>query len=315
VKAAPVFERFRALGCGAVVGVTDPDLLPAAMAEVSAEVAACDIACSRFRDDSELTSLNDPARRNLTAVVSPWLAEALATALRAARETDGLVDPTIGRCLIDLGYDRSFELLAPDQPLVVRATHVPAWERVSVRKLEARVPPAVRLDLGATAKALCADRAARRANTVGGCGVLVSLGGDISVSGQPPEEGWVVRITDGADEDPAAAGPGQAVAIREGGLATSGVTVRRWAQGGSSRHHLIDPRTGEPAAAVWRTVSVAAPNCVDANIASTAAVIMGEAAPEWLSSRGVHVRLVRTDGTTVLVGDWPADDPRDPVAA
>ncbi len=92
----------------------------------------------------------------------------------------------MGQCLIDLGYDRSFELMAPDQPLVVRATHVPAWERVSARKLEARVPLGVRLDLGATAKALCADRAARRGSTVGGCGVLVSLGGDISVSGQSP---------------------------------------------------------------------------------------------------------------------------------
>ena len=315
MKAAPVFERFQALGCGAVVGVTDAEALAAVMAEVRAEVAACDLACSRFRDDSELMSLNDPARVNATAVVSPWLAEALATALCAASETGGLVDPTIGQCLIDLGYDRSFELLGPDQPLVVRATHVPAWERVSVRKLEARVPPGVRLDLGATAKALCADRAARRANTVGGCGVLVSLGGDIAVSGQAPSEGWVVRVTDSADGDPAVAGPGQTVAVREGGLATSGVMVRRWAQGGSSRHHLIDPRTARPAAVVWRTVSVAAPNCVDANVASTAAVILGEAAPEWLSGRGVHGRLVRPDGTAVLVGGWPADHVLDPVAA
>ncbi len=315
MKATPVFERFQALGCGAVVGVSDAEALAAVMAEVRAEVEACDLACSRFRDDSELMSLNDPARVNATAVVSPWLAEALATALRAACETGGLVDPTIGQCLIDLGYDRSFELVGPDQPVVVRATHVPAWERVSVRKLEARVPPGVRLDLGATAKALCADRAARRASTVGRCGVLVSLGGDISVSGQSPPEGWVVRVTDGAGEDPAGAGPGQTVAVGEGGLATSGITVRRWAQDGESRHHLIDPRTARPAKAVWRTVSVAAPNCVDANVASTAAVIMGDAAPEWLSGRGVHGRLVRPDGTAVLVGGWPADSVLDPVAA
>ncbi len=84
MTAAPVFERFLALGCRAVVGVTDADLLAPAMAEVRAEVAACDVACSRFRDDSELMSLNDPARRRATLVVSPWLAEAMATALRAA---------------------------------------------------------------------------------------------------------------------------------------------------------------------------------------------------------------------------------------
>ncbi len=110
------------------------------MAEVLAEVAECDLACSRFRDDSELMRLNDPGRRRLAVAVSPWLADALRTALVAARDTDGLVDPTVGQCLIDLGYDRSFELLTPDQPLVVRATHAPAWEHVSVRMLEARVP-------------------------------------------------------------------------------------------------------------------------------------------------------------------------------
>ena len=64
MKAAPVFERFQALGCGAVVGVTDAEALSAVMAEVRAEVVACDLACSRFRDDSELMSLNDPARVN-----------------------------------------------------------------------------------------------------------------------------------------------------------------------------------------------------------------------------------------------------------
>ena len=237
--------------------------------------------------------------------MSPWLANALATALWAARDTGGLVDPTIGQCLIDLGYDRSFELLAPDQPLVVSATHTPAWEHVSVRRLEARVPLGVRLDLGATAKALCADRAAQRASILGGCGVLVSLGGDIAVAGQAPEEGWAVRVTDCADTDPAA-GPGQTVAVREGGLATSGVASRRWAQDGEARHHLVDPRTARPASGKWRTVSVAAASCVDANVASTAAVILGGPAPEWLSRRGVHARLVTVDGAVMFVGLWPA---------
>jgi thiamine biosynthesis lipoprotein len=252
-------------------------------------------------------SLNDPTRTTTKVAVSSWLADALGTALWAARETDGLVDPTVGQCLIDLGYNRSFELLAHDQPLVVRATHVPAWERVSVRQLAARVPAGVRLDLGATAKALCADRAARRASAVTGGGVLVSLGGDIAVSGPAPDDGWAIRVTDRADTLPAADQPGQTVAVRDGGLATSGTTARRWAQEGRARHHLVDPRTASPAAEVWRTVSVADASCVGANVASTAAVIMGEAAPEWLAGRGVHARLVGTDGETVFVGDWPND--------
>jgi FAD:protein FMN transferase len=232
----------------------------------------------------------------------------LATAVEAAHETGGLVDPTIGQCLVDLGYDRSFELLRGDQPLVVLATHVPAWQRLSVRGRRAQVPVGVRLDLGATAKALCADRAARRANAVAGGGVLVSLGGDVAVAGPGPEEGWAVRVTDQAGTDPAAAGSGQTVAIRTGGLATSGTTARRWAQEGRVRHHLVDPRTARPATEVWRTVSVAAASCVEANVASTAAVILGEEAPAWLSSRHVHARLVRAAGDVVRVGLWPSGD-------
>jgi FAD:protein FMN transferase len=338
MNGGPVFDRFHALGCAAVVGVADGTALPVAMEEVRAEVEACDLACSRFRADSELSSINHPTRKRRTEVVSEWLADALTTAIWAARETDGLVDPTIGQCLIDLGYDRSFELIGPNQPLVVYATHVPAWERVTVRqpsaqaagpdsgagnrghhmpdleaprfeapRFEAGVPVGVRLDLGATAKALCADRAARRAGARAGCGVLVSLGGDVAVAGPSPREGWAVRVTDRADTDPAGAGAGQTVAIRDGGLATSGTAVRRWAQNGHERHHLVDPRTARPAAEVWRTVSVVAASCVQANVASTAAVILGQEAPAWLSGRDVHARLVRADGEVLLVGAWPRD--------
>jgi FAD:protein FMN transferase len=314
-----VFDRFHALGCVAVVGAAQPDALSLVLDEVLAEVAACDLACSRFREDSELSSLNDSSRVQAAVLVSPWLADALSTAIWAAQETDGLVDPTIGQCLVDLGYDRTFELLRPDQPLVVRATHVPAWQRVAVREraaanptcdahFEARVPVGARLDLGATAKALCADRSARRASNMTGCGVLVSLGGDVAVAGPSPADGWPVRVTDRADADPAESGHGQTVAVRAGGLATSGTSVRRWAQDGRPRHHLVDPRTAQPSADVWRTVSVAAASCVEANVASTASIILGHRAPEWLSARDVHARLVGADGEVVLVGAWPPDD-------
>lgn len=305
---APVFERSRGLGCSVVVGVTVRELLGVASERAQAEIAGCDLACSRFRADAELSALNDPTRKSTEVTVSSWLAEALATAIWAAAETDGLVDPTVGQCVIDFGYDRSFELLSPDQPLTVRAQHVAAWPRVRVRGLRATVPVGVRLDLGATAKALCADRAARAAATLAGCGVLVSLGGDIAVSGPAPEEGWAVYVTDRSVTVPGAGSNGQTVALREGGLATSGTTARRWVQGGRVRHHLVDPRTAEPAREVWRTVSVAAQSCVEANLASTAAVILGDEAPPWLSQRGVHARLVAADGQVVLVGDWPPDD-------
>jgi thiamine biosynthesis lipoprotein len=112
-----------------------------------------------------------------------------------------------------------------------------------------------------------------------------------------------VRVTDdhAADTD----APGQTVALESGGLATSSVTVRRWRQGDESRHHVLDPATGLPAVGPFRTVCVLAGTCVDANVASTAALTLADAAPGWLDERGLPARLTRHDGTVVFVGGWP----------
>jgi thiamine biosynthesis lipoprotein len=165
----------------------------------------------------------------------------------------------------------------------------------------------VRLDLGATAKALCADRAARAITSATGAGVLVSLGGDLSVAGPAPAAGWPVRITD--DHAGPLDGPGPVVAVRDGGLATSSTTVRRWRRGGRAVHHLIDPVTSAPAVEHWRAVSVAAASCLDANIASCAAMLMGRSAPEWLARLGLPARLVPVDGPVVALAGWPEEVP------
>jgi thiamine biosynthesis lipoprotein len=303
----PVFHRFRALGTSAVVGVADPACLDEALDAVRSEIDGCDQACSRFRPDSELSRLNDPQRLRSEHLASPWLCDALDVALYVARETNGLVDPTIGQCLIDLGYDRSFEHLDASRPVVVTAAHVPAWPRITVDRARQRVsvPVGVRLDLGASAKALCADRAALRAAAATGCGVLVSLGGDIATAGSAPDGGWIIRVTDRADSPPEGPEPGQTVAIRSGGLATSGTSARRWTRDGQDLHHVVDPRTARPAREVWRTVTVAGASCVDANLASTASVILGEQAPAWLAERRCDARLVAVDGAVALLGNWP----------
>jgi thiamine biosynthesis lipoprotein len=101
--------------------------------------------------------------------------------------------------------------------------------------------------------------------------------------------------------------PGQTVTIASGGLATSSTTVRTWAVGGQRMHHIIDPATGEPAESCWRTVSIAAGSCVDANTASTASIIRSEAALPWLREAGLPARLVRADGSVELAAGWPAD--------
>jgi thiamine biosynthesis lipoprotein len=297
---------FRALGTLAVVVVTDPEALPTAMAMVAAEISACDRACSRFRDDSDLSRLNAAAGHLVD--VSPRLLDDLAAAVRAARLTDGAVDPTVGRALISLGYDRDFPLVAStERPGTVKLVPVRGWHclHIDLARGRAQVPAGVLVDLGSTAKARCSDRAAAAAAEAAGCGVLVSLGGDVAVAGTAPVGGWTVRVTDSASAG--AGAPGQTVEILTGGLATSGVTVRAWRRGDTELHHIVDPRTGAPAPVVWRTVSVAAGNCTDANIASTAAIVLGHEAPAWLAERALPSRLVAADGAVTRVAGWPPE--------
>jgi thiamine biosynthesis lipoprotein len=239
------------------------------------------------------------------------LAEAIAVALRAARLTDGDVDPTVGAAMSAVGYDRDFDRIPRiGPPLAVTTRTVPGWHEVHLEGRSLTMPEGVELDLGATAKAWAADRSAARISARLGCGVLVSLGGDIAVAGpQTPAGGWRVRVQDvtGSPGDPPA-GPYALIAIRAGGLATSSTAARRWQRGGDVLHHILDPRTGRPADPVWRTVSVAADSCADANAASTAAVIRGRAALGWLAKLGLPSRLVDATGVVFTVAGWP-DEP------
>lgn len=297
--------RFRAIGTTIEVVVDEPDALEQATDLVRAQVAALDAAASRFREDSELSKLNASTGRPVQ--VSWPLFVAIEESLQAAQITDGIVDPTIGHALELCGYDRDFSAVPSDGPaLKVRYQRVPGWRRVRIDRAQRSItlPPGVRIDLGATAKAGCADRTARAAAAATRTGVLVNLGGDLAVAGPPPPDGWVIRVSD--RHDAPAGEPGVTVAIRHGGLASSGTAARRWSRGGRTMHHLIDPATGAPAESCWRTVSVAATSCLEANIASTASVILGTKAPEWLEKGGYAGRLVTTAGFSVNVGGWPS---------
>src|ERR1700722_20747723 len=156
--------------------------------------------------------------------------------------TDGVVDPTLCPALELCGYDRGFSEGPLGGPaLKLRYQRVPGWRRVRIDRARRSVtlPPGVRIDLGETAKAGCADRTARSAAAATRTGVLVNLGGDLAVAGPPPPDGWVVRVAD--RHDAPAEEPGVTVAIRHGGLASSGTAARRWAPGGPTTHHPSAP--------------------------------------------------------------------------
>jgi FAD:protein FMN transferase len=284
--------------------VTEESALAEATAVVFEQLAKVDAAANRFLAGSEVSRL---ARGTGTpAAVSPLLAELIGVALAAAAATGGAVDPTLGGPLLDLGCpdwaaaEPTGPTAGPDrpQPSVRRRT---SWRDVRLDGRMVTLPAGTLLDLGATAKAHAADRCAVAVADRFGCGALVSLGGDLRAAGPPPDGGWQVLVQDGPDEPASQVRLAGAAAV-----ATSSTLHRTWRQGGTVRHHVLDPATCRPAAPVWRTASVAADTCVRANTWSTAALVRGHAAERDLRRAGVAARLVAADGAVVRLGGWPA---------
>jgi thiamine biosynthesis lipoprotein len=280
--------------------VSDPAARDEAQGIVAEVAAAVDQACSRFRTDSELSQLGD---HRGTVTVSPLLAELVGTALDAARRTGGLVTPTLGRALCDLGYDRDWPAMRSTARSARMVVHrAPRWDDVRLDGTELTVPPGVQLDLGSTAKAWTADRAAGSVANRLGVGVLVGLGGDLATAGPGPAGGWRVLVRDHHDD------PSVVVALPAGAaIATSSTRSRRWRSGGREVHHVLDPATCQPVAGVWRCITVAARDCVTANTLSTAALVQGPRAVSWLQGRGLPARLIRADASVTVVNHWPAD--------
>jgi FAD:protein FMN transferase len=294
--------------CDASVVVTSPSALGVATRIVHDIVRQVDNACSRFRADSELSELGSGLASGRD--VSAMLASLVEGALSAAALTDGDVDPTLGNELANLGYDRDISELSTVAASTRAAvdlrvsTRRPRWHDIRVSGRTLTVPADIRLDLGATAKAIAADLSAAKVAEQLGVGALVSLGGDIATAGNEPVGGWEILVQD-VPED-----PGQQVSLAPGAaMATSSTQKRRWMSGGYARHHILDPRFGLPAEIVWRTVTVASSSCLHANALSTASVIRGFGAVRWLEDLKVAARLVDAEGRVVTTSLWPVATP------
>lgn len=266
---------------------------------------------SRFRPQSELSRLN--RRPGQSVPVSPLLWQVIVWALGAAERTNGLYDPTVLDALEAAGYDRSFAErpvtndecdvpslpMAPTPAFVLRGSssvpHGPTWRDVQLepRTRSVTLPAGVRLDLGGIAKGWAADRVADRLAALGPC--LVDAGGDIAARGSPPgQAGWLIGVADPQDPETDLA----LLLVRDRGVATSGVDYRRWSRGGSTQHHIIDPRTRRPARTDLLSVTVLAPDATQADLHALVAMILGsqEGFRYLLCHPGVEGMLVGSDG-------------------
>lgn len=306
----PCTQQWRALGTYAQIVVDDDHAAADALRIAQRLVTAVDETCSRFRPDSDLSQAS--ARAGEWVKVDPLLVQAVDAGLYAARSTGGLVDPTLGRQLVELGYDRDLRLVRSQAGLRAQTEPAPtprpaggAWREVGTDPAGwLKVPAGSALDLGATGKAFAADLVATAVVAELGCSVIVSLGGDVAAATVREHTGWQVLVSDteGGDLD----APGQVVVLANGGLATSSTRHRRWTSHGSPVHHILDPRTGRPAEEFIVSATVCATSCLEANAASTAAIILGRDAAAWLSERNLAALLVEADGRSTRCDGWPS---------
>ena len=239
---------------------------------------------SRFRPDSDLNKLNRSAGKDFPAV--PTLIKVLQAALGEARWTDGLVVPTIRESLEIAGYDRDFDLISPVQPgktTSEKRTDLPDWRQIAIDEPNQSIflPAGMALDLGGFAKGWAAHQAMQRLGEIGPA--LMDAGGDIAISGpQADGQPWLVDIADPLQVQESL----DMLALNGCGVATSGIDHRRWLQGDVLKHHIIDPRSGEAAQTDLVSVTVIAPDVIQAEAAAKAVLILGsQQGLEWLEDR------------------------------
>ena len=300
-------ETFRAMGtiCAVAAAVGTREAADAGVAIDAArrEIALCERALSRFDARSDLSRLNDAG--GAWVAVDERLIDALSEALRARTDTLGRFDPTILPALAATGYDRSFELLTERAATPLEDWHAGARFEVDPLSGRARVERGAAVDLGGIGKGFAATRAQRamRAACPALTGGLVDMGGDIAVSGSPPEGGpWRVDIADPRTPDR----PAGTLELTGGGVATSGRDARRFGPGGRL-HHLIDPASGTPAAAGPLAVTVTAPSAIDAEAHATALAIAeeDEARAHLAAFPDVAALLIPHLGRPVVIGRLP----------
>jgi thiamine biosynthesis lipoprotein len=255
---------------------------------------------TRFRDDSELSSLNAAGGRR--TVVSALTARLVDEAVRWWEATGGRFDPTVLPALEDAGYVRTFEA-GPGPVGTGREVPGCAGIEVDLATGAVRAPAGVALDLGGIGKGAAVDALVDHLQPVA-IGGVVDLGGDLRAWGTPTEgDGWPIAVEDVRDGSRAAL-----LWLTSGAVATSTSLRRRWADGHRNAHHLIDPRTGRPADGDLVAVTVVAGRATGADVLAKAALVSGsvEAATDLLVQHQVAGLLLREAGAPVRVGPFDA---------
>jgi thiamine biosynthesis lipoprotein len=248
---------------------------------------------TRFTDTSELAELNRSAGRWF--LTSPVMFQVLLAAQRLMDETNGLFNPAVLPALKQAGYDRSMDEIknAPNRMGEVTLLVMQDFRAIELdpARQMVRLPEGMQIDLGGIAKGWIAEQAAHQlAGYAQAC--AVSAGGDMFLVNLPEDEpDWVIGL-----EDPLHPEHDLAILrLQPGAVATSSITKRKWQYNGRSQHHLIDPRTGEPAITEWLSVTVWAEGAMEAEVYAKALLIGGPVVAEELFNNGSNKAYLAVD--------------------
>ncbi len=286
---------FRAMGCQVEAWLETGQNGSAVLQALPARVETIEAKLSRFRPESELSALN--AQSGEWVRVSEVMLANVMAAKQGARLTDGLYNPLILPALIAAGYDRSFEQITGNARQQVVGLPIPDWQgiEINVSQREVRLPAGTAIDLGGIAKGWTASVIADELASYGPC--LVSAGGDIAARGAPEgQSGWAVAVAEpGRDTDVLS------VSLRDAAIVTSSTDYRRWTAGDQPRHHIIDPRTGQPAITDAISTTIIHPDAATAEAYAKAVLVMGSLdGLAWLSCQWHAAGMVICDDGAVL---------------
>jgi len=286
------------MGCTFDIWLASEDRYSAEIALGGAKrfVDDSELVMSRFKPESELSRLNRRSGERIK--ISEDLIDAVAAAVDAAEASGGLYDPTVLPALLAAGYDRSFAEMnqtATRPSSNTQSNDLGRWYDIEIDEPSNSItlPLGIQLDLGGIGKAWAAHEAAELLWTVGPC--IVSAGGDIAVKGEPyPGDRWSIAVRDPFGGKL----PLTTLEITNCGVATSGVDFRKWEQNGKQQHHLIDPRTGQPAITDLLSVTVVAPHVLTAEQFALSAMIVGldDGLTMIEKKSGIEGLFVRSDG-------------------
>jgi thiamine biosynthesis lipoprotein len=275
-------HEFRAMGTDIelLLDAEDEEQTRSALRAVEEEFERLEAILSRFRPESDLSRLN----REGKIEAAPDLERVVELALEAREQTGGRFDATVHDALVQAGYDRSFELVAPDATAdPIEGARCGGRVTIDPETGTIELEPGFHIDLGGIGKGYAVDRAIEILAVSGPC--LVNAGGDLAVRGEQP---WPVGVEDGPTLE-----------LTRGAIATSGRDQRHWRRGGLERHHLIDPATGRPSETNLLRVTVVAATATEAEVLAKTLFLGGESEA---ATAGIPALLVTADGRTLLVG-------------